>query len=440
MQFLTQLKSIFGRKKYIPLKKADQPKSAPDDIFDDLQRPMVAERYTEATLQDFLNLYSSHTWVYRCANTIASACASTDFIFKQDGKEIPPEQYTGILKTPNFFMTWYDLIETTFLHLELAGNSFWEIQRMPGTGEIVNIFPLRPDRVEIVPDSKKRISHYVYTVNGVPVSYMPDEILHFKYSDAKAEFLGVPPCAAAQNTIMLDFYAVAWNKDFFNKGAEPGFVLETEHTLTDFAYQRLQKLWGKRHRGKAHEFALLEEGLKYKAVTSNHADMKYLEGRDKNAYEIAGTYNVPPFFLGLEGGGAPNEQKKRFYQGNIAPKLTKLERFLNSFLFASQGYRIDFLTKSMPMIIEDEKIKADLAQSNVSHGIWTINEARRIEWDLPPVPWGDSYFMPVGLYDVQKPETRPGAEFGDMPGNAPVDSGERAGLSDPSQVRGPRET
>jgi len=417
--------------------KKSQPQASDDPIFDDLRTPMVAERYTEADLRDFLNLYSSHTWTFRCANTIATAAATVDFVFKKGKDEIEEEDRSGFLKQPNFFQTWYDLFETTFLHLELAGNSFWEIQRQDK--EIVNIFPLRPDRITIVPDAKKRVLQYEYNVNGEIIRYEPEEILHLKYADAKAEFWGIAPASAARNTITLDFYAIAWNKDFFNHGAEPGFVLETENTLTDMAFNRLQKLWGKRHRGKPHEFALLEEGLKYKAVTSNHADMQYLEGRDKNAEEIGGAYNVPPFFLGRDGGGPPNEQKKRLYQTNVIPKLTKLGKFLNAFLFSSQGVRIDFLTKSLPMIIEDEEIKARIAQSNVNHGIWTQNEARHIEWGMKPVAWGDTWWQSVGLFDTQKPETRPvqGGIAGDLPGNAGSGAGKSSGFNHPSQIPAP---
>ncbi len=423
---------------------------ADNEIFDDLATPQVAERYTQEDLKDFLNLYSTHTWTYRCVNTIATAAANVDFVFKQGKKIVDQDEVGGWLKQPNFFMTWYDLFETMWLHCELAGNSFWEIQRNPA-GKVVNIFPLRPDRIEIVPDPKKRILKYRYNVNGTFIDYEPEEIIHFKYTDAKAEFWGISAASAARTTTTIDFYAVAWNKEFFQRGAEPGAVLESPETLTDLAYNRIMKVWNKRHRGKPHEIALLEEGMKYHQITSSHSDMQYLEGRAKNVNEIGGVYNVPPFYLNQEGGGPPNEQKKRFYQTNIIPKVTKFEKFLNAFLFEAEGYKIDFLTKSLPMIIEDEEIKSRIAQSNVTHGIWTQNEARRIEWDMEPKPWGDTWHQPVGLFDTLKPELRPVAGGmagdekkpgekppGDMPGNANVTSARAAGTH-PSQVRAPRE-
>jgi HK97 family phage portal protein len=401
----------------------------------DRSDPMVADRYAVEDLADFLDLYSTHVWVYRCANAIAKAAASVKYSIKSNGEEISAEERPSFLLRPNPHMTWYELIETTFLHLELAGNAYWEVVKgEAGDGKIEFIFPLRPDRMKIEPDAKKKVKQYVYSVPGnKDIEYKPEEILHLKYTDAKDEFYGVPPVAAAKNDIILDFYATAWNKKFFKDGAEPGAVLETDQTLTDMAFNRLKAVWNKRHRGNPHEVAILEEGLKYKQITSKHADMQYLEGKKMSRDTILAAMHVPPVIVGLTEGvsyATSNDQKKIFWQHNIIPKLEQLEAFINSFLMPEK-IAFNFITKTLASIIEDEEVKSRIAQANVSHGIWTINEARRLQWDMAPVEWGDTWQKPIGLVDVMAPPVI------DPPPNNPgagVTSGSDAGMASPTQV------
>lgn len=419
-----------------PLSKAEQGRNRnPNTLerYDRTDGQLIAERFSPDELREFLKLYSHHVWTYRCASLIAGCVASVVFTIKKNNKEIQEQDRSGFLKKPNFFMTWFDLFEKTFLHLELAGNAYLEVQRDPRNGEIVALYMLRPDRVRIVPDSVKKIKRYEYWLPGNDIiKYEPQEILHLKYADALSDFFGVPPSAAANNDVILDLWATTWNKEFFVRGAEPGAVLETAASLTEMAWNRLMRIWNKRHRGKPHEVAILEEGLTYKPISSKHSDMQYLQGKEQNRDVVASAYGVPLSMLGVQAKstGSVNDEKKVFWQHNITTKVNRLERFLNTFL-AQDGITFDFNTKTLVTIIEDEKIKSDIAQSNVAYGIWTVNEARKIQWDMAPVEWGDTYWANLGLWDVTKP--RPDAS--NEP-NRSTNSGKQNDIPDPAQVPG----
>ncbi len=377
-----------------------------------MEAPLISERFSYVDLRNFLKLYGNHVWTYRCSSVIAASCASVKFVWKENGNLVPTNKLSGFYIKPNSYMTWHDLIEVAFIHLELAGNAFWEVQR-DAKGKIVAIYPLRPDRVRIIPDAKKRIKRYEYWVPGAAdyIKYEPQEILHLKYADSMSEYYGIPAAAAASNDVIQDLYMTAWNKKFFIEGATPGGVLKTPNTLTEIAYNRLMKVFARKHRGNPAEIAILEEGLDFVPVGSKHTDMQYLQGKEQQRDVIIAAYGVPPIMVGVPGraSGTANDEKKIFWQHNVIPKIQRLENFLNDFLLLT-GFQIDFITKTLATIIEDEKIKADIAQSNVNHGIWTINEARSIEWDMPPVEWGDTWWAPVGLYDVKNPnKTHPTA-------------------------------
>ncbi len=408
-----------------------------DPRFNAAADPLVADKYATVELGNFLALYSSHPWVYVCATAIASAAAFVPFQIRVDGTEEEADEHAPYLRSPNPNQTWYDLIEITFLHLELAGNSYWEIVR-DDKGGVLAIFPLRPDRMKITPDKFKKIASYSYNVgDGNYITYKPEEIVHIKYNDAKNEFYGVPPVAACKNDLTIDFNATAWNKKFFEQGAEPGGVLQTDKSLTDQAYNRLRQVWYKRHKGvtNAHEIAILEEGLKFTQVTSKHIDMQFLEMKKWTRDTIFSVMRCPPVILGVSeklSTGTERDQKKVFWYDNIIPKLTKVQHVINLYLMPA-GVEFVFVTKAIDSIIEDDAVKTTIVQSNVAHGIMTINECRQKYYGMPTLGWGDTWWRPIGLVDVQNPVpvVMPGGTNTDA---EPVTDGKAAGLNSPSQV------
>ena len=402
--------------------------------------PLVADRYATIELGNFLALYSAHPWVYACAHAIATAAASVPFRLKtMEGTEVEnADEHAPYLSKPNPNMTWFELIETTFLHLELGGNSYWEIVVDPITGQIIGIFPLRPDRMKVIPDRKKKVAGYIYNVgHGNIITYAPQEILHLKYTDAKNEFYGVPPVSAVKNEITLDFNATVWNKKFFQNGAEPGGVLQTDKSLTEQAYLRLRQNWYKRHKGldKSHEVAILEEGLKYQQITSKHADMQYFEMKTWVRDAILVAMRVPAVILGVSqklSVGTERDQKKTFWHDNIIPKLMKLGHVINSFLMP-EDVEFEFITKAIDSIIEDDQVKTTIVQSNIAHGVMTINEAREKYYAMKPVGWGNTWWRPVGLVDVNNPVAVLPSQTGSPTGQSVTDA-KAAGTDSPKQV------
>jgi hypothetical protein len=98
-----------------------------------------------------------------------------------------------------------------------------------------------------------------------------------------------------------------------------------------------------------------------------------------------------------------------------------------------EGVEFVFITKAIDSIIEDDAVKTTIVQSNVAHGIMTINECREKYYGKTPLGWGDTWWRPIGLVDVQNPVpvVMPGGTNTDA---EPVTSGAKAGLSSPSQV------
>lgn len=391
--------------KYSSVEKGLSPVLPDYDIerWDDLQGRTGKKPASE--LRDFMALYNVHPWVYTCIMTIANAVCSVGFKILKNGEEAKDNETKELIRHPNPHQTWYEFLETTIMYLELVGNSFWEeVKNLEGN--LVAIFPLRPDRMKIMPHPKYKIAGYKYLPErGGQILYTPEEITHIKYPNPLDEYWGIGPSAAAQNSLTLDFWSIAYNKGYFMRGAEPGVVLETDRFLSEQAYNRLLDNWEKRHKGvnRSHRPAILEEGLKYKAIdNTTHKDMQFIEIRNMSREEVLAAWRVPPAMVGLLSGASyatAREQRKTFWMENILPKLSRIEDVINTSLMPGE-LEFKFKSNAIPSIVEDEQVAAEIVNRYISLGIITINEARKKYLNLEPVAWGDVAWMPVGLAPV----------------------------------------
>lgn len=364
-------------------------------------------------LKDFLGLYLAHPWVYACANTIATAAAGVEYQFLKNGKEeIKDHPIIDIFKKPNPHQVWYEFQETIWLYLELCGNAFIEEVR-DEKGILRGFYPLRPDKMKIIPHPKYKVAGYIYEPNtGRQIALDAQEVVHIKNVNPLDEYWGVSPGFAAQNSLILDMWATSYNKKFFKNSAVPEGVLETEGTLSDQAYRRLRADWMRRHRGvdNAFELAILEEGLHYKPISFNQRDMQMAELKALSREEILAAWRVPPVMVGLlehSNFATSREQKKMFWMDNVIPKLTKQQGIINANMMPPD-IALQYVTKAIWSIIEDNQVSSQISTSLVSHGIMTINEVREKYHGYKPVEWGNKWWAPVGLAPVDSgvhPET-----------------------------------
>lgn len=98
-----------------------------------------------------LSIYTQNPWVYAAVYLISSTASSVPFCLytRKSRHPLEPEHYLwDIVRQANPWMTFTELLEYTFLSLELIGNAFWEIVRNQN-GYIREIYFLDPARMKI---------------------------------------------------------------------------------------------------------------------------------------------------------------------------------------------------------------------------------------------------------------------------------------------------
>lgn len=356
-------------------------------------------------------LKSAKGWVYGCVNVIADEVASIDMFLRQtkNGEEVEVDDHPALdlIYKPNNAMTRFDLINTTFQYLELAGEAPWYVAFTKG--KVANIILLRPDRLTVLPGKNgEMIGGYKYKIYGdsgvQEIELEPHEVIPLKYVDPDNLLRGKGPLQAAAETVDLDNFSERWNSQFFQNSASPNAVLQTDKALAKEVRNRLEKKIKEKWTGldNSHKTLILEQGLKWEKISLSQKDMDFIEQQKFSRDKILSIFRVPKSALGLtEDVNRANAEATDyvFAKRTIKPKMIRFIEQLNIFylpLFEkTENLYFDF-KDPVPENI-DQLIKR--AESGVSVGYMTINEARYL-MGLDPIDGGDDLRDPMSFSPI----------------------------------------
>ena len=145
---------------------------------------------------------------------------------------------------------WYsrgELWRATEIYLNLWGSAFWALER-DERGQW-GIWPLRPDRVRILPDKQRYIRGYVYYGLMEPVAYTSEEIIWIRYFNPLEEFAGLSPLAPLRLSADMGLDALKYNRNFFKNSAQPDVIFTTEEAMSDEEVEDFYERWEKHYKG-----------------------------------------------------------------------------------------------------------------------------------------------------------------------------------------------
>ena len=239
--------------------------------------------------------------VYACVRVIAETVASLPFaVFEQDKngsqKALDHPLYRILHDEPNPEMTSCVWREAMLTHLLLWGNSYSQILRA-GRGNIVGLYPLLPDRMEVDRDDKGKLTYTYSTTNGQQVKLRPEDVLHIPGLGFDG-IMGYSPIAVERNAVGLSIAAEEFGGKFFGNGATPSGILTHPNTVKN--PKALRESWMEAYGGSsnANRVAILEEGMTFTRISMPNNEAQFLETRKFQVEEICRIYRVPPHMIG----------------------------------------------------------------------------------------------------------------------------------------------
>ena len=379
----------------------------------------IANQYSQLMTpllrRNYLDQYKN--WVFACVQARAEEVGNTQLQLFQGDEIIDSHPVLDLLAHPNPTMTQHDLFESYQAFRDLDGNAFWYLGRENnGKGAVVEIWPLRPDRVQIVPGKTNplQVDGYLFQQpDGQKVSFNASEIIHFKNFNPLGNHpfphRGMGIVEAAAWGIDTDNEARNWNYRFFKNSARPDGILTTpgDGALDGDALLRIRAEWESAHGGSdnSNKVAILGGGITWTEIARSQKDMDFVNQRTFSRDEILALFRTPKSIIGITDDVNRANADAAIYVFSlrtVKPLMQKFTDHLNEMLLPDFGDDLEFDFKSP--VTEDRKQSLDEYEAGITGGWLTINEVREQE-GLPQVDTGNSLYIPINMISVA--ETKP---------------------------------
>ena len=350
--------------------------------------------------------YLRNELVYRGLNMLAGAIAEAPLrVYNRAGRALDGHPLRVLIKRPNPFMGEHLLWETTVLYLYLSGNAFW-VKVRSRSGRVVEVWPLRPDRIRIIPDDRRFVAGYIYEIGGHQYPLDTADIVHFKFPHPIYDYWGLSPLQAALRRIVIDNETADFTKVLLQNNATPSIAVTTQNAIDQATADRLSIRWrekfGGRNRGGP---AFLQAGMDIKTIGLSMKDLAFPELDASSQQRVLVAIGVPPVLLGQEATFSNYAQARMsFYEDTAEPLQSRLDDRLESDLLyadfdASRELELKFDTSKVSALRPVRELRWQNAQAGVQGGWLSVNRALAMVGEAPE-PDGDVYLRPQAMLTV----------------------------------------
>jgi HK97 family phage portal protein len=378
--------------------------------------------------------YRRNVIVYCCVNEIAQSAASPRYFLRnrKTQEEVEEHELLDVFARPAPGLSWYELIERVLIYQQVGGTAYIHKGRAQGNA-IVQLKPIRPERMQPVPDAQGNIVRYEYRIEGSdPQMVDPLDVATFHLPDPLNDFHGLSPLAVAAIFGDIDTAAAIYLRDFFANGAMPMGLLKFKMPgVRPEDRRRVQQEWeetygaGERtvvdpkRPSRWHNVGVLGGDVEYQALASEPAQLRLDAVWGMTESRLCATFGVPPAIIqariGLQFSTYSNQREARrsFWTETLVPIYRRLADGITRNVVAEVDEELEFAfdLDSIPELQEDLNSRADRASKLFLSGVASFNEARGLS-DLEEGPV-DFYAHPNTVTIIPREELESGKVFKD---------------------------
>ena len=345
--------------------------------------------------------------VWACVRLLSETVASLPVnVYRKTpkGRELAPDHWLSLLmaRKPNRYQTKVEFFETLMLNLALHGNAYAKITKVGG--KIRSLLPLMASQIEtkLLPDGS--VVHLYHADGNVDV-LSSDSVWHVKlYGNG---IVGKSPLAFGRNMFGIAQAAEQSVGKIYANGGKPSGVLSFDRLLTPAQRASVRENFATLTTGTDDRLLVIEQGMKFDAVSMSPQDIELLASRKHQIDEIARWFGVPSILINQnEGsttlGSSTAEIISGFYKLNLRPYLERIEASVKTWLFTpEEANQYEFEFDFEGLLRSDLKSRLEGYRTAVAGTILTPNEVRRIEgW--PRVEGGDVLLSQVNMTPIEK--------------------------------------
>lgn len=359
------------------------------------------------SIQAIKHGYKRSTWVYSCVRLRAANIASVPWTVEvqRSGKWMEDENHPlkKLIDYPNPSFDFSMMLRQWIYHLDLGGDAY-SSKVKNGAGKTVEIWPLIPDYMEILPGRDRLIALYRYRKQMVSHDIPVDDIIHLRYANPGDLYYGLSPLHAAARAVDIDEEAEKWQKISLQNMAVPpgGFVMEGE--VTQEQWEQTRK-WVREQSGPDHaREPWVLANSKWQNMAQTSVEMDFINSRKMTREEICSAYSVPPPLAGIyENATLANIETARqiLWREGLIPVLDEIQGQLNLQLATEYGpgVRIVYDLSNVEALAENytEKITNATGLWRLGVPLTEINQRLELGLDTDNIPGADKGYLSPGL-------------------------------------------
>ena len=306
-----------------------------------------------------------------------------------DAVEITDSEAALLLGDPNEGQAQADFVELLTVYLMVTGNTY-VLRERNGSGHIVALRLLRPDRIEVKIDRAGMVSAYKYTIDGAAYWLGADDVVHLKLPNPYDDVYGLSPLQVASRHVNLDTAVSTFLRSYFSNAGVPAGILKVSRRLnSQEEADSARSKWRSSFSGNRgwHGLAVLDEDAEYQQVAPNLKEMDASAMTRVTETRICAVFGVPPILLGLEAGlerstySNYEQARSAFWDETISPLVRRIAAFLQRALEGQArepGSQVTADFSQVPAYASDHDAESARVVAQYQAGIVTLNEARGV--------------------------------------------------------------
>jgi len=338
-----------------------------------------------------------------------------------------------LLRRPNPYQSFGKFLENLVGYYYVSGNGYIHRVGPNGKKPPMELWNLRPDRVQVNPSKSAAagpIADFSYKVadDSKPITLSPDRILdgiawqvvkQFKTFNPTDDLYGLSPIRAGARVIDQMNEASILNYNLLKNGARMSGAFVFKGSYDETIEANLKKQLQDQYAGtnNAGKQLLLTGDMDWKEMGINPKDMDWIEGQKMNTRRICSLMGVAPELIGDVQNKTYNNQKearKALMIETVMPLLDNIQDELNAWLVPlfDEDVFIAYDKDDIDVIKDERTALWGRILQAVDSSVLTPNEGRdALGYEASPDP-AASVLRPV----VVKPPTR-------YPAPGPADAG-----------------
>lgn len=330
----------------------------------------------DAIIGNLVNPSFDNTSFFSCLSLIRNTISSMPieaYIENNDGIKETLRNHPVVDIFYNNFLSKTTLLSKLVDDVVLKGQSFFYIERN-SKGYVEKLRYLND--CSVLYNSQDNTLFYKSPQVGLEV-IEPINILHFYlYSSDGVNGISLP--RFSNRLLRLCNASEKQAEDFFSNGCNAAGFIKSSKNLSDKQKDEISASFSVASRSLSKRTPVFSADLDYVKLSMNAADSQLLETRKYNAVDICKLFNIPPVFIGEQGGATystPENEQQFFLNNCIMPWVNMIESELNRKLtFNYQNLVISLNEDSL--LRSDKRTQAEFYTKLVTNGILSINEAR----------------------------------------------------------------